>query len=271
MIRPREDTPRDVPVGGGCGIAPPLTGPLPLPGAVTGPAASPVPDQSRARFRGRPDGWTIETDLRSAHGASTSGDFVVTGAPEPGRLGILLVDVSGSGPVAGARARLLARAFAPLLDTVPGELFLAAANGHVNRCNDDEGFATALLVDLDLLTGRFTLFGAGHPPAVHYRSGGRRWTVLADPEQGPALGLLADPVFPGRAGRLDPGDALLLYTDGLVESRRMDVERGISRLVRRARSVVPRHPIGAATRIATAMRAEDGDDRALIMIRRHPA
>jgi serine phosphatase RsbU (regulator of sigma subunit) len=87
---------------------------------------------------------------------------------------------------------------------------------------------------------------------------------------GPALGVLAGAVYPPRHGRLLPGDAMLLYTDGLVESRRIDVGRGIDRLVGHADRVIARNLPGGAALIADAIRAEDGDDRALVLIRRAP-
>jgi hypothetical protein len=214
-----------------------------------------------------PVGWTIDADLRSAHGDRFSGDFVVTAAPAPNRLEVLLVDVSGSGRVAGGRALLLTGAFEALLDAVPREQFLPAANRHVLRYGDDEGFATAVQISLDLVTGAVSISGAGHPPAAHYSAGSGRWKVL-DEDQGPALGLMSDPLYPTRSGVLGHGDALLLYTDGLVESRRLDVGRGIDRLVGHADSLLTRGGDLAAARITEAIRAEEGDDRALVVIRR---
>jgi hypothetical protein len=214
-----------------------------------------------------PAGWLFDTDLRSAHGDSFSGDFVVTAAPIPDRLEVVLVDVSGKGQVAGGRALLLAGAFEALLDAVPWERFLPAANQHVLRHGDDEGFATAVQVSIDLLTGAFRLSGAGHPPAAHYRAGSGRWSVLDD-DQGPALGLLPGADYATVFGLLARGDALLLYTDGLVESRRLDVGRGIDRLTGHADALVARGGEGVAARIAEAIRAEEGDDRALVVIRR---
>jgi hypothetical protein len=214
-----------------------------------------------------PPGWHLDTDLRSAHGDSFGGDFVVTAAPAPDRLDVVLVDVSGMGRVAGGRALLLAGAFEALLDAVPRDRFLPAANQHVLRHGDDEGFATAVQVSLDLVTGAFTLSGAGHPPAAHYRAGSGRWTVL-DGDQGPALGLLSDASYPSMSGLLRRGDALLLFTDGLVESRRLDVWRGIDRLTGHADALIARGVEGVAARIAEAIRAQPGDDRALVVIRR---
>jgi serine phosphatase RsbU (regulator of sigma subunit) len=214
-----------------------------------------------------PAGWQFDTDLRSAHGDSFSGDFVVTAAPDPNRIEVALVDVSGKGHVAGGRALLLAGAFEALLDAVPRDRFLPAANQHVLRHGDEEGFATAVQVSLDLRTGAFLLSGAGHPPAAHYRAGSGRWTVM-DGDQGPALGLLPDAGYPSLSGVLAHGDALLLFTDGLVESRRLDVGRGIDRLTGHADAVLARGGDAVAARIAEAIRAEQGDDRALVVIRR---
>jgi hypothetical protein len=213
-----------------------------------------------------PAGWQFDTDLRSAHGESFSGDFVVTATGRTG-LDVVLVDVSGNGQVAGARALLMAGALEALLDSIPREQFLPAANQHVLRHADDEGFATAIQVSLDLETGIFTISGAGHPPAAHYRAGSGRWEVL-DGEQGPALGLLTDALFPTISGRLVRGDALLLYTDGLIESRRLDVGRGIDRLIGHADPFLARGVDGPAARITEAIRAEEGGDRALVVIRR---
>jgi hypothetical protein len=214
-----------------------------------------------------PVGWQFDTDLRTANGESFSGDFVVTASIGHHQLDVVLVDVSGKGRVAGARALLLAGALEALLDSVPREQFLPAANQHVLRHAEDEGFATAVQVSLDLETGRFTISGAGHPPAAHYRAGSGRWEVL-DAEQGPALGLLEDANFPAISGRLTRGDALLLYTDGLIESRRLDVGRGIDRLIGHADPLLARGVDLTAARITEAIRAEEGDDRALVVLRR---
>jgi len=214
-----------------------------------------------------PAGWRIDTDLRAAHGDSFSGDFVVTAVPAPDLLEVVLVDVSGKGQVAGGWALLLAAALEALLEALPREEFLPVANQHVLRHGDDDGFATAIRVSVDLDTGAYLLSGAGHPPAAHYRAGSGRWTVLDD-EQGPALGLLADAGYPTVSGLLGHGDALLLYTDGLVENRCLDVWRGIDRLIGHADALLAKGVEAAAARIAEAIRAEEGDDRALVVIRR---
>ena len=218
-----------------------------------------------------PEGWRFDTDLRPAYGDSFSGDFLLTAQTRPDRLEVVLVDVSGNGYQAGARALLLAGAMGALLDAVPASGFLAAANQHVVRLGTqlgtEEAFATAVHVSVDLTAGLFSVSGAGHPPVAHYHAGSGRWQVL-DGEQGPALGVIEDALYPAVTGRLQRGDALMLFTDGLVESRGLDVGRGIDRLVGRADPLIARGVEGAAAHITGAIRTEEGDDRALVILRR---
>jgi hypothetical protein len=219
-----------------------------------------------------PHGWCFDTDLRPAYGDSFSGDFVLTQQPRPDGLEVVLVDVSGNGYQAGARALLLAGAMGALLDAVPSRKLLAAANQHVVRLGTElgteEAFATAVHVSVDLREGGFVVTGAGHPPVAHYHAGSGRWEVL-DGEQGPALGVLAEAAYPVIIGSMERGDALMLYTDGLVESRQLDVGRGIDRLVGRADPLIARGVEDAAAHITGAIRTEDGDDRALVILRRN--
>ncbi|WP_255306227.1 PP2C family protein-serine/threonine phosphatase [Streptomyces sp. Wb2n-11] len=78
-------------------------------------------------------------------------------------------------------------------------------------------YATAVLADLDLTSGVLTWINCGHHPPVLIR--GRRWTthLTCTPTHpmGTSLGL---PVTLCRE-QLEPGDQLLLYTDGIVEAR----------------------------------------------------
>ncbi len=93
-------------------------------------------------------------------------------------------------------------------------------------------FVTALLCDLDLVTGLFTWIPRGHPPPLLVR-GNRTVRELAQVPQLP-LGLADLPArgnrkpdvsqFPARQSteKLEPGDRLLLYTDGVTEGRAPD-------------------------------------------------
>ncbi|MGW0549632.1 PP2C family protein-serine/threonine phosphatase [Streptomyces altiplanensis] len=78
-------------------------------------------------------------------------------------------------------------------------------------------YATGILADLDLGTGLLTWINCGHHPPVLVRGG--RWTTALDCAPSHPLGTdLALPVVPCRE-QLEPGDRLLLYTDGITEAR----------------------------------------------------
>jgi hypothetical protein len=213
-----------------------------------------------------PPGWHAESALCSAYGESFSGDFLVaTRAGATRRLEVALVDVAGKGAAAGTHALLLSGAFGGLLGAMPPHRFLPAANAYLIRQQWDEGFATAVHLDLDLDTGRYRVASAGHPPAAQFHAGSGRWT-LTRPVGGPVLGVLPDAGFDAVTGLLEPGDALLLYTDGVVETPDRDLDAGIDRMLGHAERLVRDGFVGGAGRIVEQARAGESDDRALVLI-----
>ena len=80
------------------------------------------------------------------------------------------------------------------------------------------------------------------------------------------LGVTEDATFTGESGRLDRGDALLLYTDGLVEVAGRDLSEGIDKLLGEAERLVTRGFRHGARQLIDAVAAGDGDDRALVLI-----
>jgi hypothetical protein len=211
-------------------------------------------------------GWQVETALRPAYGDAFSGDFLVARRREhDAEVEIALVDVSGKGRGAGARALLLSGAFGGMLGELPADGFLAAANRFVLRQEWHEGFATAVHAWVDLSGGAFRVTGAGHPPAARFHAGTGRWELFGG-EQGPLLGVVEGAQFPSVAGRLNRGDALLLYTDGLVEVPGRDVQLGIDRLLGQAERVMTRGFHGGAAAIMDAAPGGNSDDRALVLI-----
>lgn len=213
-----------------------------------------------------PHGWHVESALRSAGGTPFAGDFMVATQPSRGgRLEVVVVDVSGKGEQAGTRALLLSGAFGGLLGALPPDRFLGAANDYLLRQDWEEGFATAVHLSLDLRTGGFEIRTAGHPPAVHRAAGSGRWTVLQS--EGPILGLMEDARFSCVRGVLGPGDAVLLYTDGMVEEPRRDIEMGIDRMLGEAESLLRGDFAGAADRLVDALGSRN-DDRAMLVVNR---
>src|SRR6266568_909788 len=174
------------------------------------------------------EGWGSSLVLKPAGGSSFGGDFVVSFC-DGKTLEVALVDVSGKGIDAGTRALLLSGAFGGLLGSVPREEFLPACNAYMRRGASSEGFVTAVHLSLDLTTGDYMVSSAGHPPAAHFGAGSGNWRLTQ--ARGIVLGVVADLRLVPERGTLRPGDALMLYTDGLVEVPGRDIDDGTDRLV----------------------------------------
>ncbi|POX38143.1 hypothetical protein C3486_24740 [Streptomyces sp. Ru73] len=212
-----------------------------------------------------PRGWHREMSLRPAGGQSFSGDFVVATRTHGGHiLEVVLTDVSGKGMDAASRALLLSGAFGGLLGSLPPHAFLPAANGYLLRQEWSEGFATAIHLVLDLESGDYELFSAGHPPALQLSAGSGRWEQKA--AEGPLLGIMDGVQFDPIKGTLRPGDVLMLFTDGLVESADRDIAEGIDRLTGEADRYVTAGFTGAAWHLIEAVAKDVHDDRALLLI-----
>ena len=214
------------------------------------------------------EGWGSEVVLRPAGGASFGGDFVVSYS-DGKTLEVALVDVSGKGVDAGTRALLLSGAFGGLLGSVPASDFLAAANAYLRRGRWSEGFVTAVHLSLDLTSGEFMVSSAGHLPAVHYDAASGRWRVTQ--ARGIVLGVVPDlQAVPTSTeeGVLRRGDALMLYTDGLVEAPGRDIDAGIDKLLGEAERLVKNGFRTGAGDLVTTMQRDIGsaDDCALVLI-----
>jgi hypothetical protein len=213
-----------------------------------------------------PREWHVDSAGRSAGGTSFGGDFVVaTRATDGSSLELIVVDVSGKGIEAGTRSLLLSGAFGGLASAVTPERFLVDANEYLLRQQWDEGFATAIHLHLDLVSGEFELRKAGHPPAVWLHAGSGRWSILDS--DGPVLGLIPDASFEVVRGRLLPDDALLMYTDGIVETVSRDIGSGIDKLAGRAQLLFPTGYDHAAQKLIGQL-ATRNDDAALVMVHR---
>ncbi len=221
-----------------------------------------------------PDGWTIEIQQRPAFGAAISGDFVsnrIVCNGDERILHLAVVDVSGSGITAGPRSLLLSGAVGGLLGAVPPEEFLAAANDYLTRQQWSLGFASAIYVCLNLDSGDYEVRVAGHPPAMHFQPDqAPPWRVSR--ASGTVLGVLPD--LAGAADRdiLRPGEALFLYTDGVIEDRTRDLDAGTLRFKESAELLAARDNwVGVARYLIERVPTEQDDDRTVVMIRRQPA
>ena len=154
------------------------------------------------------------------------GDFHDVFRLPGGKILIFVGDVAGKGVGAtglGETVRVAVRATA-LLTPSPDQIL---ANVHSLVADISDQFVTALLVLLDPTTGEAVLASAGHPPPVHISASG---CSLVEAKNGTPLGAFVCD-YPAKRFSLQPGDALVLYTDGVVEAHRGAEFFGEKRLI----------------------------------------
>ena len=131
---------------------------------------------------------------------------------------------------------------------------------------------TAVLAELDLDDGRLRWVNAGHPPPLLVREGRVVRTLEADPQTPLGMGFTAGPVPVSELG-LQPGDMVLLYTDGLPEARLPDgtfftVERLAEFIERQAAAGYPAPETLRRLRqaVLTHQRGELQDDASALLV-----
>lgn len=150
------------------------------------------------------------------------GDFYDFFLIDERRLGVLIGDVSGKGVPAAlfmAICKTLLRTEA-LRGLAPAEI-LARVNRILIPDNAATMFVTVFLLVLDTASGEVLFANGGHP-APFVASGSIGFRALAGPT-GMILGAFDADAFRNGRLRLEPGDAILLYTDGVTEA--MDPEQ----------------------------------------------
>jgi sigma-B regulation protein RsbU (phosphoserine phosphatase) len=179
------------------------------------------------------------------------GDLYAFARPDEDHLGVLIADASGHGVPAAMVAILARQAFleAARTTTQPGEV-LSAMNERLQGMTD-ERFVTAFYGVLDRRTRLFSYANAGHPFPVWYSAHSRQAAELS--ARGFMLGIMSDEVFKQAEVKLEPGDRLCLFTDGVGDCRD---ERGATFGVERLRELLPGFARGTAASITEAYVAE---------------
>ena len=202
--------------------------------------------------------------LPATTGVKVGGDWYDVIRLPSGRTAFVIGDVVGHGVPAAtlmAQMRTAIRSYA-LLDMAPGEVLR-----HVSQLMSalsESGFATCIYAVHDG-DGTLTFSSAGHPPAVLVDRDGRHELIgeaMARP-----LGL--GDRYPEATVAFPPGSELLLYTDGLVESRTRDLTRNIGLLAERVGALhgVPEIDDALDRIVAELTRGETDDDVALVHVR----
>ncbi|UWZ84537.1 GAF domain-containing SpoIIE family protein phosphatase [Occallatibacter riparius] len=158
--------------------------------------------------------------------SEVGGDFYLVYPTPDGSLIAIVGDVSGKGLTAAMRVALILGALRRETSAEPADILGALNNALVAQ--GQLGFTTALCVRIEP-NGEFSLANAGHIPP--YIDGQEFETAPALP-----LGLVADQNYETKLARLDPGEQMVLMSDGVPEARSATGELyGFARLPELAR------------------------------------
>jgi serine phosphatase RsbU (regulator of sigma subunit) len=203
--------------------------------------------------------------LPAEEASRVGGDWFHAAAVEDGSVVLAVGDVAGHGMPAATTMAQLRQMLAGLTVTTttdPAELLT-----HLNRLQYAGGMtATAVVARYDPATWTLLWAQAGHPAPLHTRAGST--TQLARPA-GPLLGALRDAHYATATVTLDPGDLLMLYTDGLIEHRSHTPAEGLAPVIAtldRITASGSRQPL--ADLLAQLRRANPEDDTCILAVRR---
>lgn len=216
------------------------------------------------------------------------GDLIGHFTDGAGGLGVYSIDVSGHGVASALRAAHLAQLFAHSVRTEnialerdrTGRLTIrnpAAVVAELNRrfsaSDQHELYFTMALLALDLASGSGLCCGAGHSSPILLRADGRAETLS---NGGPPVGLLSGIAFSAQPFRLDPGDRLLLYSDGLSEAPlgdgKMVETAGLERILSGLANTPVEEVLGALEgQVQTAMGPARFDDDVSALLIERPA
>jgi sigma-B regulation protein RsbU (phosphoserine phosphatase) len=216
-------------------------------------------------------GWDIAAFWRPMR--KVAGDFYDFYTLPDGRLAVIIADVSGKGVPAAlfmALCRTVLR-FAMSLNFAPDEL-MQHANLAILSDQRSRMFTTVFAGYLDLEWGGMRFASAGHNPPLLYRAATGCCEYLQVP--GVAMGVFKDASYDAETIKLEAGDVLVLYTDGITEMINEDEEEfGEERLekvvlqnVSRTSQELAELIVVAANAFATA--GGVSDDETLVVIKR---
>jgi serine phosphatase RsbU (regulator of sigma subunit) len=216
-------------------------------------------------------GWQFAADWRPA--LEVAGDYYDVMCEADGRLSLVIADVADKGMAASLLmvfARSILRASTDR--SRPPAEDIERSNRLLSVEMPMGLFITMFYARLDPLSGQLTYVNAGHNPPLLYRPASGEMTALTG--TGMALGLDDDARYRQRTVQIEPGDILLLYTDGVTEAFDAGQEQfGMERLEELLRQNGQSSPAELVSNLEAAVDAFTGgghpsDDITLLIVKR---
>jgi serine phosphatase RsbU (regulator of sigma subunit)/PAS domain-containing protein len=222
-------------------------------------------------------GVAIAARFRAVGGGDTVGGdfydlFPTSGTPQGWM--VVMGDVTGKGPAAAAVTSLVryATRTAAMYERDPSEV-LHRLNDVLTGDDQDRRPCTAVCVRVDTEDGRvrITVACAGHPPPLLTRPDG---DVVPFGRPGTLLGAFEEGHWTSVSGDLQPGESLVLFTDGVTDTRGPEGRFGIDRLERVLAGAAGRTPEEVTAALDAALQAfqkgRQRDDVAVLVLQASP-
>jgi sigma-B regulation protein RsbU (phosphoserine phosphatase) len=196
-------------------------------------------------------GFRLAGYMHSAEGV-VAGDWWDAIRRPDGSLALVVADVSGHGAgsaITAVRVRSVLRTALRTGAALDEAVRVAAA-----ACAEDDNFVTAIILNVDRTTGMITWCNAGHHPAITVTRD--KDSALCEPT-GPLISSLGGD-WSVRTRFFSPGDVVVAFTDGLVESRNAEGEElesaAVGQLIRAMDGPVRENPGELITRLMAQAR-----------------
>ncbi len=177
----------------------------------------------------------IEISAFSMSADDVGGDYYDTFNISQDQIGIVIGDVSGHGTSAAFNMAQVKGVFqALILTSTSTSEILVKANKALSNCLEGKSFVTLTIVIINLKNKTFDLSRAGHCPTLFYEATKNLSTYFNT--KGLGLGILRDDSYVNHIETIThsfhPGDMMLLYTDGAIETKNDQAEEyGYERLL----------------------------------------
>lgn len=193
---------------------------------------------------------------------------------------VALADVAGHGKAVNTAARRLRDALRQHVDQWDQSTLIRELNDTLLQSTRRSRFATVFVASYYSESGELLFTNAGHLPPLWYRAAAQEWSFLSDSTPSSKeimdlpLGIISGTSYSQTGVQLEPGDLLVLYTDGVSEAYdESGTQLGLERLLFIARSLPTDSAAAAGQELLAAVArfrgaAQTTDDETVLALQR---